>query len=120
MTDSLLASTTNPMESWENVAKQVKARINNAIPASYRIDPALIPSDLSESVLHLPEISGVLTPRELEITDSYAYELLPKLANRTYTAFEVTEAFCKRATIAHQAVKNSSITLISLKIRDTA
>jgi len=96
---------------WQDVAKRVKARIEDAIPASYRIDPALIPKDLSVSVLNLPAIAGVLSSRELEITESYAHELLPKLADKTYSAVEVTEAFCKRATIAHQAVRKKILEL---------
>jgi amidase len=92
---------------WRDVAKRVKARIDDAIPASYRIDPGLIPTDLSQSVLHLPAISRVLSSRELEITESHAYEILPKLVEKTYTSVEVTQAFCKRATIAHQAVCSS-------------
>lgn len=89
---------------WQDVAKRVRARIEDVIRVSYRMDPGLIPTDLNKSVVNIAANSGVLSARELEITESKAYELLPKLAEKMYTAVEVTEAFCKRATIAHQAV----------------
>lgn len=94
---------------WQSVAKAVKARIDDAIPTSYRLDPALIPKELDESVLDLPRKSGLLTARELKITESIAVELLQKIWSGVYTSVEVTQAFCKRAAIAHQVVSVSSL-----------
>ncbi|KAL3426827.1 hypothetical protein PVAG01_00336 [Phlyctema vagabunda] len=87
---------------WHDVAARVKARIDDAIPKSYFADPKLVPQCPNEAVLNLPAISGVLNARELEITEQNVHVLLPKIADKTYTAVEVTTAFCKRATIAHQ------------------
>lgn len=92
---------------FRDVANQVRSRIDSAIPASYYVDPDLIPKNLGESVLDLPARSGVLNARELEITEMNAHELLPRLADKSYSAVEVTRAFCKRATIAHQVVSTS-------------
>ena len=92
--------------SWESVAAKVRARIDNAIPPSYLVDPLLLPKTLNEPILDLPAKSGILTAREVEITELNAYELVPKLADQTYTSVEVTLAFCKRAAIAHQVVSS--------------
>lgn len=49
--------------------------------------------------------SGILTERELEVTERYtAMQLLDKLRKKKFTALEVTTAFCKRTAIAQQLV----------------
>lgn len=48
---------------------------------------------------------GILTPRELEITDvEDATTLLAEIHSQKWTALEVTIAYCKRAAIAQQLV----------------
>jgi amidase len=89
--------------SWKLVAARRQAEINTAIPPEY-----IVPQDLLEASEHrikLPERSGLLTRRELEVTALSATRLLQLLHNGTYTAVEVTTAFCKRAAVAHQAVR---------------
>ena len=57
------------------------------------------------SVLGIPRECGLLTKQELDITENYdATALLDLLASGKATAYDVTFAFCKRATIAHQVV----------------
>lgn len=96
-----------PKPSWREVAKRARDRINDAIPSSYFVAPEYLPKTPEEYVMDLPERSGVLTKRELEITGLNAHELLPKLENKTFTAVEVTRAFCKRSVVAHQVVCSS-------------
>lgn len=49
--------------------------------------------------------SGILTAKEIQITEEYdVQQLLKKLAAGELTALEVTVAFCKRAAIAQQLV----------------
>ncbi|CAG8978766.1 hypothetical protein HYALB_00012498 [Hymenoscyphus albidus] len=91
-----------PKPSWQEVAARARARIDNAIPSSYLAAPEYLPKTPEEYVLDLPERSGVLSARELEITGLNAWELLPKLADKSFSAVEVTEAFCRRASVAHQ------------------
>lgn len=51
----------------------------------------------------MPATSGLLSARELEITDTLDFEtLLSNLANGIWSSVEVTTAFYKRAIIAHQ------------------
>lgn len=94
-------------------AKDRREVNDKAIPDAWRLDPALlkdlkIPLETSKNnlqALDLPRRSGILSPRELEITESYSVQqLLDGLANSELTSVEVTTAFCKRAAIAHQAV----------------
>ncbi|KAH8592815.1 glutamyl-tRNA amidotransferase-like protein subunit A [Bisporella sp. PMI_857] len=87
---------------WQDVAKRVRARIDDTIPPSYLVDEALLPKTIDEPVLDLPARSGKLSARELEITELNAHELVPKIADKTYSSAEVTIAFSKRAAIAHQ------------------
>lgn len=86
---------------WRTVAQQRQDEVNGAIPEAYRVPKALLTGC---NFISLPESCGILNERELKITSNTATELLKLLHNETYTAVEVTTAFCKRAAIAHQAV----------------
>jgi amidase len=45
----------------------------------------------------------MLTPKEVDITENHdAVDLVKKMAAKELTAVEVSQAFCKRAAIAHQ------------------
>lgn len=95
--------------SWEEVARRRQHEINSAIPEVYQVPEALLSG---RKLIDLPKSSGILNDRELKITSMTATGLLKQIHNETYTAVEVTTAFCKRASIAHQAVsKISSICL---------
>jgi amidase len=60
---------------------------------------------LDQNVLDVPESSGLLSSRELEITGVIDIELLlSNLANGIWSSVEVTTAFYKRAIIGHQLV----------------
>ncbi|EOA89243.1 uncharacterized protein SETTUDRAFT_127824 [Exserohilum turcica Et28A] len=53
--------------------------------------------------LDIPRKSGILTAKELDITENYTVEsLLAKLRNGELSALDVTVAFSKRAAIAQQ------------------
>lgn len=54
--------------------------------------------------------SGILSQRELEITEQYSVaELLTALSSGQITAVEATLAFSKRAAIAQQLVRLSEM-----------
>ena len=58
------------------------------------------------NVLALPAKSGLLSHEELQITSKYdVVALSEKLRSGTFSALAVATAFCKRAAIAHQAVR---------------
>ncbi|KAL3483873.1 Acetamidase [Aspergillus germanicus] len=83
---------------WEYVAADKRERLAKTIPQQWRIRE--LPSD--DSVIDYPRASGILSNRELEITELSATQLASKLASNRLTAVEVTLAFCKRAAIAQQ------------------
>lgn len=90
-----------------------RAANRKAIPDSWILDPALLeglqtPWETSKNdlmALDLPQKSGILSARELEITGSYSiHDLLKGLVDGQLTSEEVVTAFSKRAAIAHQVV----------------
>lgn len=87
---------------WQDVAQRQHEAVYSCIPTEYMVSPALLKS---KHLIQLPESCGILNARELVITSLTATRLLETLHNGTYTAVEVTRAFCKRAAIAHQAVR---------------
>lgn len=94
------------VSSWEQKAQAKRAQAAAKIPRSWQL-PArtleAISQDSNQSVLAIPRMCGLLTERELEITELYdATALLEKLALREFTSVEVTTAFAKRAAIAQQ------------------
>lgn len=102
---------------WETKAAERRKQLSNKIPAEWRLKEELLgelsaPADKSDNnVLELGfcKRSGILSEKELNITESYTVsELLENLASGKLTAVEVTTAFCKRAAIAHQLVKTSA------------
>lgn len=98
---------------WETRAAQRRQQRSDAIPEDWRLKPELLgelqtpleQSDNNVLALGLCKRSGILSDKELAITESYKVsELLRALATGTLTALEVTTAFCKRAAIAQQLV----------------
>ncbi|UZJ53325.1 hypothetical protein CBS101457_002645 [Exobasidium rhododendri] len=86
-----------------DVAKAKQAKKQSLIPKDW-----LVPKELllhAKEVLSLP--GKVLTPQELEITNSSVAVLLQHLhslqEHERWTSVEVTTAFCKRASVAEQA-----------------
>lgn len=98
------AVTTTQISRWQDVAKRRGKEIKSGIPQEY-----LLPeTSFTQNCINLPEKSGLLSRRELELTNLTATELLKLIHDETYSAVEVTTAFCKRAAIAHQAVSQST------------
>ncbi|PQE17284.1 putative general amidase protein [Rutstroemia sp. NJR-2017a BVV2] len=85
---------------WEEKAKDKKARIDASIPSEWRIKEQ--PTEVS--VMDYPRKSGIMSDEELSITESSATDLVAKLAKGELTSVAVTTAFCKRAALAHQLV----------------
>ncbi|KAI9449479.1 general amidase [Lactarius psammicola] len=85
---------------WQELAAEKKARQAASIPKEWLIT---LPSDDVLDVTDVPAKCGLLSPRDLEITEvSSVADLLSKIATGAWSSVEVTTAFCKRAVIAHQ------------------
>ena len=95
-------------EDWRGLAAAKRASVYEMIPQEWRL-PASLTSQFTEkstqSVLDVPRTCGILTERELELTEKYdATALVEMMAKGEATSVEVVTAFCKRAAIAHQCV----------------
>ncbi|KAM6501200.1 general amidase [Amanita muscaria] len=85
---------------WEQLAQEKKRKTEALVPKEW-ILPNPPPSDQLD-VSHVPDQCGLLTKKEIEITNSPVGILLANLASQIWSSVEVTTAFAKRAIIAHQ------------------
>ncbi|KAJ5805347.1 Amidase [Penicillium riverlandense] len=93
------------IESWTKIVKQKQAEVATQIPPAWRLPAEYtdISQTKSTNVLDVPRRCGLLSPKQLEITEKYdATALLEKIHHQELSAYEVTEAFCIRAAIAQQ------------------
>lgn len=97
---------------WKELISEKKIRQKAAIPQEWILDN--IPSEKTLNVIDFPEKSGLLSEKEIEITNSQVGPLLERLADGSWSAVEVTTAFSKRAVIAHQLVSSFRDSLRSL------
>lgn len=98
-------------ESWEQKAAAKRDSILALIPEEWRISNPPIEDqvDVTGSYVH-----QFLTPREIEITETTADEIVKKTVAGLWSAVEVTKAFCHRAALAHQLVYHQTWNLIFL------
>lgn len=89
--------------SWQIAAREVHEAIESAIPPKWRLDPKY--KEHTENVIDIPATCGLLSSDDLRITESDAATLVDMLASGKLSAIRVTEAFCGRAAIAHQLVR---------------
>ncbi|KAF8246482.1 amidase signature enzyme [Wilcoxina mikolae CBS 423.85] len=87
---------------WEEIGRQKRQERDSKIPDQWRLQNI----DKSRTdVISVPRECGLLTDRELDITENYdAKGIVDAIARQRWTAEEVTIAFCKRAAIAQQLV----------------
>lgn len=101
---------TSPLESWQTKVARKQLAVKAAIPSEWLIPSTVV---ISSNVLKIPRQCGLLSEKELEITELYdAKQLLDELSNGGLSSAEVTTAFCKRAAIAQQLV-----TLLAFPLR---
>jgi amidase len=91
------------LHDYRIIAAEKKLQQSNKIPQDW-----LVPSQTIEpttNLLEVPATCGVLSEVECKITSDHdATALLEKLKWGTWSAEQVTVAFCKRAAIAQQLV----------------
>lgn len=94
------------ISNWQQAVTDKRQSLFDSIPKSH-----LLPSELAEKAAQdklLPSdpdvlSCGILSPLDLEITSiDSADVILERIATRRYSSLQVTEAFCKRASIAQQ------------------
>ncbi|KAB5588808.1 Amidase [Ceratobasidium theobromae] len=92
-------SPTTQVEGWRVRAQTRKQQQHDSIPPEWKIS---VQADRF-NVLSVPYECGLLSPLELEITDTLDVgEILEKLASGEWSSMLVTTAFYKRALVAHQ------------------
>jgi hypothetical protein len=80
-------------------AAQLIAARDAQVTPDYRFSPSSpFPLDVSD----LYRSSGFLSARQIDIVSHDATSLSEAIAKRTYTAVEVTEAFCRSAALAQE------------------
>ncbi|WWC68261.1 uncharacterized protein I206_102184 [Kwoniella pini CBS 10737] len=86
---------------WQDTAAQYRAERDKLFPKEWLLE--VPPSDDVLDVREIPTLPGILSELELEITETLTVtELLEAIKNGEYTSLQVAQAFCHRATIAHQ------------------
>lgn len=87
---------------WQSRAEAKRAAILKSIPDKWRLQK--IPSPEEQKDVTGPYIQQFLNEKEIEITETDAVGIAEKVAAGTWSAVSVTEAFCHRASLAHQLV----------------
>jgi amidase len=87
--------------SWQEIATKKKQEQLDKLPKEWLVK---LPSESQLNVLSVPRECGLLSPHELEITESSVEQILSKLASAEWSSVQTTTAFYKRAIIAHQVV----------------
>jgi amidase len=90
------------MAPWKDIAAAKRQSIVESIPSKWRI--AQIPSSDEQKDVTGPYIHQFLDKKEIEITETDAVGIASQISSAKWKASEVTEAFCHRASIAHQLV----------------
>lgn len=93
---------------WEEISQQACARLDASIPSQWRIPSDKLPPAEQAEIMDFPYKSGLFSEREIAITTSSATDVVKHIAVGEWKAEDVTRAFCKRAAITHQLVRNIS------------
>lgn len=93
---------------WKILGKQKRDTVNALIPKAWLL-ASPVPSAEDQRDLTGPYIQQFLSPREIEITETDAVGICEMTTSGLWKAREVTEAFCHRASLAHQMVLINNI-----------
>ncbi|KAJ5200773.1 Amidase [Penicillium cf. griseofulvum] len=98
---------------WQGKAAKKRQECASKLPQGWKLSEQFMAgfqapiSELKNDLIRTEAIrkSGILTDRELKITEDYTViSLISALADGTLTSAEVTLAYCKRAALAQQLV----------------
>jgi Asp-tRNA(Asn)/Glu-tRNA(Gln) amidotransferase A subunit family amidase len=96
--------------SYPAIAQRKQAHLDSQIPPEWKLPASLIPPGMLSledsitkpkqyqrvNVMSIPKLSGLLTSKELEITENWDIRgLLRVIAEKKFTAEDVVKAFCK-------------------------
>ncbi|PYI12048.1 amidase [Aspergillus sclerotiicarbonarius CBS 121057] len=87
---------------WELQAQKAKDILQDSIPKQWLLPAHKLPSADEKNVEDFPRQSGLLSEKELSITDMSATSLVREMGAGRLTAEEVVVAFLKRSVLGHQ------------------
>ncbi|PYH30137.1 general amidase GmdB [Aspergillus neoniger CBS 115656] len=101
-----MTQTTSTTDDWRTLVARKRKQLDAQIPSEWHLTEkflATIPADGRLIEADVVRGSGILSEKELSITENYsATELLDELSKGAVSSVDVTTAFCKRAAIAQQ------------------
>jgi amidase len=101
-------ASTPSIPDWRTLAASKRESVFAKIPKDWLLSPSQTSQYIETStisVLDVPRTCGILTEKDLEITEKYdATDLVKMIAEGQLTSTEVVTAFCKRAAVAQQCV----------------
>lgn len=93
-------------ETWQSIAEKKRADLASRIPKEWLLPASYRPDGNTIDLTEIPRHCGLLSTRELELTEKHdATELLELLRSGRLKSREVVEAFCKVRCVA--SIRNS-------------
>ncbi|KAJ5580029.1 uncharacterized protein N7459_006014 [Penicillium hispanicum] len=90
------------LDRWQHQAQKGRDILHNSVPKQWLLPADQLPPAAQKNVLDFPRQSGLLSERELTITDMSATQLVSEMGTGKLSAEEVVVAFLKRAVLGHQ------------------
>lgn len=92
------------MSDWKSLASAKRDSILSSIPEKWRLPADKLPSNKEQRDV-TKYVHQFLSEKEIEITETDVVGIAEKTTSGSWSAVEVTEAFCHRAGLAHQLVR---------------
>lgn len=106
---------------WKHQAQKGTDILQNSIQKQKFLPTDKLPLATQKNVSDFPRQSGLLSERELGITDMSATVLVAEMGQGKLSAEEVVVAFLKRAVLGHQLVQVSHVFLgLILTVADSS
>lgn len=90
---------------WQDIASEQQRLRDSQIPKEWILES--LPAESMANVMNVPYTCGLMTKKELALTEKDATDLLAMMARGELKSHDLTLAFCKRAAIAQQLVSLS-------------
>ena len=95
------------MANWSSLASTKRDSILSSIPEKWRLTPDKLPSNEEQRDV-TTYVQQFLSQKEILITETDIVGIAEKTSSGAWSAVEVTEAFCHRASLAHQLVSTQT------------
>lgn len=90
---------------WQEIASEQQRLRDSQISKGWILES--LPTESVANVMNAPYTCGLMTKKELALTEKDATDLLAMMARGELKSHDLTSAFCKRAAIAQQLVSLS-------------